>query len=144
MNEKIVIRRRGGVVGTGVRSRRVMIAAAAMAAGAALAACGSSGSTSTSSTGAATAASGGSTITIKNFGFQPDHLTVHPGQMVTVVNEDSVDHTVTAKAGSGATFDTGDLSQGQKTTITAPTKPGTYPYFCRIHNFMQGTITVSG
>jgi plastocyanin len=79
-------------------------------------------------------------IVIDNFAFSPAHLTVHPGQTVTVVNRDSVTHTLTAKPGSA--FDTGLINPGKSATFTAPTTPGTYPYVCTIHASMHGTLTV--
>jgi plastocyanin len=112
-----------------------------------LAACssGGSGSSTTSST---TAPTGGSTnpvsshtITIKNFAFSPQTITVAAGTAVTVTNDDQVAHTVTAMSGG---FSTGDIGPGQSKTITAPNTPGTYSYFCSIHQYMTGHLTVSG
>ena len=94
-------------------------------------------STSPSTAPATTAAA---QIVIDNFAFSPANLTVHPGQTITVVNHDSVTHTLTASA--GAAFDTGALNPGKSTTITAPTTPGAYPYVCTIHASMHGTLTV--
>lgn len=79
-------------------------------------------------------------IVIDNFAFSPANLTVRPGQTVTVVNHDSVTHTLTAS--SGAAFDTGAVNPGKSATITAPTTPGAYPYVCTIHASMHGTLTV--
>lgn len=79
-------------------------------------------------------------IVIDNFMFSPANLTVHPGQSITVVNHDSVTHTLTA--GSGGTFDTGPINPGKSATITAPATAGTYPYVCSIHAEMHGTLTV--
>ncbi|WP_232248533.1 cupredoxin domain-containing protein [Streptacidiphilus rugosus] len=84
--------------------------------------------------------SGAAQITISNFAFQPGDLTVAPGATVTVVNHDSTAHTVTASGGGG--FDTGHINGGASGTFTAPTKPGSYPYICTIHQFMHGTLTV--
>ncbi|MBS2539946.1 cupredoxin domain-containing protein, partial [Catenulispora sp. NF23] len=78
-------------------------------------------------------------ITIDNFAFSPANLTVHPGQSVTVVNHDSVTHTLTA---AGGKFDTGDINPGKSATFTAPATPGSYPYVCSIHASMHGTLTV--
>jgi plastocyanin len=112
-----------------------------------LAACssGGSGSSTTSST---TGPTGGSTnpvsshtITIKNFAFSPQTITVAAGTAVTVTNDDQVAHTVTAMSGG---FSTGDIGPGQSKTITAPNTPGTYSYFCSIHQYMTGHLTVSG
>jgi plastocyanin len=76
------------------------------------------------------------------FAFHPSSLTVKPGATVTVHNEDSVTHTLTDKA-NPKLFNTGDLSPGKTMTFKAPTKPGSYPYFCQIHQYMTGTLVVS-
>lgn len=103
---------------------------------------GGSGSTDTGSPPAATSGGGGAaTLTIKDFAFSPATLTVKPGTVVTVDNQDSTPHTATA-TGSKA-FDTGTITPGKKATFTAPSKPGSYPYICTIHPFMKGTLTVS-
>jgi plastocyanin len=116
----------------------------------ALAGCSSSSSTkaavtSGSSTSGASAPSSGSAgaakIVIHNFAFSPSSLTVTPGEKVTVMNQDSTAHTVTAT--SGGAFNTGDVDPGATTTFTAPAKAGSYPYICTIHQFMHGTLTVS-
>lgn len=90
-------------------------------------------------------ASGGSTkadsIIIHNFAFSPNSLTVAPGASVTVTNQDQVTHTLTATKGD---FNTGDIPGGTSKTFTAPNTPGTYPYICSIHQYMTGTLVVSG
>jgi len=123
------------------RRSRGLVAVAVLGAALSLAACSSGGSsTATTSAPATTGGSGGSTITISNFMFAPMDLTVAPGATVTVVNKDSVAHTVTGQAGG---FDTGDVQPGQSKTFTAPNKAGSYPYRCNIHQYMTGTLTVS-
>jgi plastocyanin len=77
---------------------------------------------------------------IQNFLFAPEGLTVAPGATVTVVNQDTANHTLTEKDHS---FDTGNIPGNATGTFTAPTKAGTYPYICAIHPFMTGTLTVS-
>lgn len=117
-----------------------MVGAAALSVG--VAACGGSSSSGHAS-GASSGASSGAaadTIVIKNFGYAPSNLTVTAGAKVTVKNEDTATHTVTADSGA---FDTGDISPGHSATFTAP-KAGHYAYHCAIHNFMHGTLTVSG
>jgi plastocyanin len=104
----------------------------------AITACGS-GSTSASSTPAA--AGSADTIVIKNFMFSPATLTVSPGTVVTVRNEDSVTHTLTDKA-NPKLFSTGDVGPGQVKTFKAPAKAGSYPFFCTIHQYMTGTLVV--
>jgi plastocyanin len=79
-------------------------------------------------------------ITIKNFGYTGD-LTVQPGQRVTVVNADSVEHTLTDK--KTHLFDTGPIAaNGGKAHFTAPGKAGRYPFGCNFHPDMAGTLIV--
>ena len=84
----------------------------------------------------------GTTITIKNFAFSPSTLTVGAGANITVHNIDSATHTVPSSTASRAAFTTGDVGPGGTVTFTAPTKAGTYPYVCMIHQFMHGTLVV--
>lgn len=79
-------------------------------------------------------------ITIKNYTFKPAKLTVRPGAQITVVNQDSVAHTVTATGPKA--FDTGDIGPGKTVTFTAPTKAGNYPYTCTIHPYMKASLSV--
>jgi plastocyanin len=70
-------------------------------------------------------------------------MTVKPGQQVTVTNEDPADHTLTSR--TAGLFNTGTIPAGGGTaTFTAPTAPGSYPFFCRIHLAMNGTLVVQG
>jgi plastocyanin len=114
----------------------------------ALTACGSSSSASATSsaqpTGSSAAQKSGTadTIVIKNFMFTPDSLTVAPGAVVTVRNEDSVTHTLTDKADHNA-FNSGPVGPNQTKTFKAPDKAGSYPFLCTIHQFMTGTLVVS-
>jgi plastocyanin len=138
--------------------RRVLASAAGTLLTLALAGCSSSsgsgsgsGATTTGTTATATAAtSGGSAaggassgdmIMIQNFAFSPATLSVAPGATVTVMNKDSVTHTVTSTA-SPASFDTGDVAAGATVTFKAPAKAGSYNYICSIHTYMHGTLTV--
>ncbi len=78
-------------------------------------------------------------ITIKNFAFVvPAH--VSPGEKITVRNEDSTAHTVTADAGSAFSV---TVPPSGTATFTAPAKPGTYPFHCTYHAEMHGKLTVS-
>jgi plastocyanin len=72
--------------------------------------------------------------------FRPATVTIDAGQSVVFLNDDSRDHTATARDGS---FDTGTLAPGQRATRTFGT-PGTFSYFCVIHPDMVGTIAVRG
>jgi plastocyanin len=85
------------------------------------------------------------TITITNFAFVPAVVAVSPGEQIRVVNKDAVAHTLTAVPGSHpfGRFDTGDIGLGQSVTLAAPTTAGSYSYYCTIHTFMTGVITVT-
>jgi len=85
------------------------------------------------------AAAEDATIVIVDLSFG-DPITVPVGTTVTIVNNDSVPHTVTADDGS---FDTGNIDIGAQTTLTFDTA-GTFPFHCNIHSSMQGSITVEG
>src|SRR5579875_1175843 len=131
----------------------VPIAAAAATALLALSACSSSSGGNHVTVRHSTPAGGGNTttsapagapaaapkITIENFGYTGS-LTVKAGAKVTVVNEDSVAHTLTDK--KTHKFDTGNIpANGGTGTFTAPTTPGTYPFGCTYHPEMAGTLT---
>ena len=90
----------------------------------------------------------GATVTIATFSFEPDPLEVAPGTTITFANEDAIDHTVTAGTREAPTpemFD-GTLPDKGATYELVLSAPGTYEYFCRIHEGpgMTGTITVTG
>ncbi|MFF7642923.1 cupredoxin domain-containing protein [Streptomyces canus] len=97
-------------------------------------------SPASSSPASPSASTGAVRITMKNFAFSPSTLTVKAGQKITVVNEDSAAHTVTATEGSA--FDTGSISGGKSGTFTAPSKAGSYAFVCTFHSNMKGTLTV--
>jgi plastocyanin len=79
------------------------------------------------------------TVVIKNFVFGPSTMVVPPRTKITVVNQDKAPHTVTAV---NKAFDTGTIAGGQRSVLTAPSTPGTYPYVCTIHPSMTGTLIV--
>ncbi|GGZ98774.1 hypothetical protein GCM10010371_67970 [Streptomyces subrutilus] len=81
-------------------------------------------------------------ITIKAFGFGPGSLSVAPGTVVTVVNQDTAPHTGTGTGTGRAAFDTKTIKAGRSATFTAPRTRGTYSYICTIHQFMSGTLTI--
>jgi plastocyanin len=93
-----------------------------------------------SSPASASASPGAVRITMKDFTFSPATLTVKAGEKVTVVNEDSAAHTVTAT--EGGAFDTGNIPGGKSGTFTAPSEVGSYPFVCTLHPNMTGTLTV--
>jgi len=80
------------------------------------------------------------TVSIQDFSFSPDQMTVAPGTTVTWVNDGQQPHTSTADDG---TWDSGTLQPGDDYSFTFD-QPGTYTYHCSIHPDMTATITVSG
>jgi len=105
-------------------------------------ACGGGSSAKTGSSAPASGATAGAdTVIIKNFDFMPMSLTVKAGAMVSVHNEDSTTHTLTASNGA---FTTGDIAPGATKTFAAPSKAGRYSFDCQIHQYMSGTLTVTG
>lgn len=72
--------------------------------------------------------------------FMPTVLNVHPGDEVTWINKDSDPHTVTSDD-HGKTFRSLVLDPGQKFSWTFRA-PGTFAYYCTVHPYMQGKITV--
>ncbi len=90
---------------------------------------------SASPEGSATA---GQAVTIQDFKFSPDAITVPVGATVTWTNADSTQHTVTADDGS---FDSGPLDSGATFSQTFATA-GTFTYHCNIHPNMTATVTV--
>ncbi len=77
-------------------------------------------------------------VNIEGFSFGGATV-VQPGEQITVSNLDGASHTMTANDGS---FDTGLIAGGASATLTMPTAPGTYQYFCSLHPSMVSTITV--
>lgn len=86
----------------------------------------------------ATLAPDAPTITISGMAFG-DPITVPPGAVVTIVNDDSVEHSVTSQA--AGQFDV-HVDGNEQGTLTAPTAPGEYPFHCVYHPSMTGTLIV--
>ncbi len=79
------------------------------------------------------------TITISDFAYG-DPLTVEPGALIRVVNEDSARHDADAKDG---TFDNELLGQGEELTFNAPDAEGAYDLICSNHPQMAGQLIVA-
>lgn len=107
-----------------------------------LAACSASASTTPATTApAATTVSqsttaGGLAVSMENFSFKPDTLTVTVGATVTWTNNDAAGHDVKSD-----TFQSPNMAKGQTFSFTF-TKKGTYDYICGIHPNMKGKIIV--
>jgi plastocyanin len=80
--------------------------------------------------------------------FEPEELTAKVGDEVNVVNQDTIPHTVTSGTGAddankGQAFDTNIIIGGESAKISlAEVDPGQYDYFCTVHPYMTGKITV--
>lgn len=82
-------------------------------------------------------------VDIKLFTFKPKSLEVPVGTTVVWTNGDAIDHSVTNGTPEklrGA-FDSGFFNRGGTFSFTF-NKAGEYPYFCKRHDFMRGTIKV--
>jgi len=79
-------------------------------------------------------------ITIDNFAFEPETLTVAPGTQDTWINRDEEPHTVYS-ATKEQPFKSQALDTNDKFSFVFD-KPGTYKYFCSVHSHMVGTIVV--
>jgi plastocyanin len=87
----------------------------------------------------------GSSGATSGAGYEPPEVTVSPGAAVTWDNQDNALHTATS--GQSPTpdgkFDSGIVGANQASEpITMPTEPGEYTYFCTLHPFLVGTVTV--
>ena len=79
-----------------------------------------------------------STVSIDNFTFGPQTLTVKAGTTVTWTNNDDIPHTVRAVDGS---FHSKAMDTDDSYSFTFA-KPGVYSYFCSVHPKMVGKVIV--
>lgn len=77
-------------------------------------------------------------VAIRDFTFIPEDLTLEAGTTVTWVNEDSAPHDATDRAGG---WKTDVLDRGESNAVTFDTV-GTFEYYCSIHPWMEGVVTV--
>jgi plastocyanin len=114
-----------------------------------------SGNTTGGGAGGAAAGGGGTTLTILagssiqgSPDYDPDELTVAAGSEVTVTNDDTLPHTVTSGTGptdpnSAQSFDTSLINGGESATLSlAQVAAGQYDYYCMVHPYMTGKLTV--
>lgn len=83
-------------------------------------------------------ASGEVRVTIVNFAFVPQEITIDPGDAVTWINDDGSPHAIVVKDGSDGAK---SLLPGE-TFVRVFLQPGRYEYFCSFHNFMTGRVIV--
>lgn len=72
--------------------------------------------------------------------FQPQNLSVPVGTTVIWTNNGNNIHSVTSDTGL---WDSTDLQRTETFSFTF-VAPGLYPYHCRLHQEMRGTVTVAG
>jgi cytochrome c oxidase subunit II len=83
-----------------------------------------------------------------NPAYDPDPLSVTAGDVVEVSNQDTVPHTATSGSGpedpeSGSQFDTSIIDAGATAQIdTASLAAGDHPFYCSVHPYMLGSMTV--
>lgn len=78
-------------------------------------------------------------VTIDNFSFDPQTITVPKGTRVVWKNRDDIPHTVVSDDKS--TFKSHALDTDDSFSYTFD-KPGTYGYFCSIHPKMTAKVVV--
>jgi plastocyanin len=93
------------------------------------------GGTCTADTATAT-----TSVTIANFAFDPNCFTVSSGAKISLTNNDSTTHSFTLDDTS--TNVSVDVGAGSGAEATAPAA-GTYPFHCRFHPTMTGTLIVT-
>ena len=116
---------------------------------------GNATTTQASAANATSAAAGGVTLTILEGSsiqgspdYDPKELTVKKGDKILVDNVDTMPHTVTngesgSDPNSGKLFDTSIINGGDSAELdTSTIDAGTHPYYCMVHPYMTGTLTV--
>lgn len=84
-----------------------------------------------------------------NPAYGPDPASATSDALVTWVNEDTVPHTSTSGTGpedpeTGTLFDTSIIMPAAKASVPAEKMgPGEHDYYCTVHPFMKGKITVT-
>jgi len=77
-------------------------------------------------------------VTVDNFTFAPETLTIPVNRTVTWINKDDVPHAIASDDGL---FRSKALDTDDKYSYTF-TKAGTYSYYCSVHPKMVGEIVV--
>ncbi len=78
-------------------------------------------------------------VSIDNFTFGPQTLTVKAGTTVTWTNKDDIPHGIASADNAFTKSRALDTDDSYSFTFTTP---GNYQYFCYIHPHMVGTIVV--
>jgi len=80
------------------------------------------------------------TIQIKNYSYDPSDINIKGGATLTITNNDSVAHSVTADKGE---FDTGLIQPNQTVKLIIPENDGKFGFYCTPHPYMRGTLNVT-
>lgn len=79
--------------------------------------------------------------------YMPQKISISTGTTVVWSNDDRVGHTVTSgspsDATTGSTFDSSLIAPSKDFSYTF-LNPGTFEYFCQVHPWMTGLVTVTG
>jgi plastocyanin len=79
-------------------------------------------------------------VTIQDRAFGPDCFAAKSAASITVDNKDTVTHTFTMDGTQvDVTIEAGTTFNGESAGLA----PGTYPFHCKIHTSMTGTVIVS-
>jgi len=78
-------------------------------------------------------------LSIDNFTFKPDTITVAAGTRITWENNDDIPHSIVETTGK---FHSPALDTEDKFSFTFD-KTGTFEYFCGLHPHMKGKVVVA-
>jgi plastocyanin len=79
-------------------------------------------------------------VTIQGLAFHPDCFAAKSASSITIKNKDTVTHTFTIDGTDvDVTIEAGTTFNGESAGLAA----GTYPFHCKIHTKMTGTVIVS-
>jgi plastocyanin len=79
---------------------------------------------------------GGAKVSIVNFAFTPEEITIAPGESVTWSNDDGAPHGLVYQDGATGT----DLLLPGASFSRRFDRPGTYDYSCAVHPYMTGRV----
>jgi len=82
-------------------------------------------------------------VTMSNFLFQPNSVSIAVNDIVTWINDDTTAHTVTSgtQVAPDGKFNSGNLAPNSIVCMQFMSS-GLYQYFCNIHPSMTGTVAV--
>jgi len=81
---------------------------------------------------------GGAKVSIVNFAFTPEEVTIAPGESVVWTNDDGAPHGLEYHDGAKGT----DLLLPETSFSRRFDRPGAYDYNCSVHPYMTGRVVV--